>query len=157
MASDDTAKPEEVAPEEPKAPETPPTAAAEPAAPPPPPADPVKQVSDAAHQASASIDQSLSTMSAQNRVVLVAVASILVGGWLGSIINGQVMKGIAIFVAAGVLLFLGPFTLGLSILLLLLLHIVLIVDAILIASRKGKGETFGDWDFFCWKPAPKAS
>jgi len=166
MAPDETEKPIELTPEAPKAeatvhvapPAEEPMPVAEPvAASATPPADPVKQMGEAAHQASASIDKSLSGMKPQDKVILVAIVSILIGGWLGSMLNGQVMKGVAILVAAFVCFFMGfvlvAFTLGLSMLLPLGLHVVAVVDAIIISNRKSKGETFADWDFF-WKPAP---
>ncbi|MHB8637689.1 MAG: hypothetical protein ACYC96_14575 [Fimbriimonadaceae bacterium] len=175
MATDETQKPIDSSPEETKAdvaaavapppaapsPTSEPSAATTPmppeaaAAPSAPAADPVKQMGEAAKQAEASIDKALGSMDAQNRFILVVVLSIFIGGWLGSILNGQVMKGIAILVAAFACFMLGIITFGLGLPLLGLFHIAAAVDAIIIANRKTKGEQFAEWDFF-WKPAPAA-
>jgi hypothetical protein len=169
MAPEEVEKPIDVKPEEPFAEETattvPPAVEAQPveestaAAPPTPPADPVKQMGDAAGQVGASVDKAMAGVTPENRVIVVAVVSILVGGWLGSILNGQVIKGVAILVAffvSFVIAFpIAAFTFGLGFFLPLLLHVFVVIDAIIIANRKSKGETFGDWDFF-WKPAPTA-
>ena len=168
MAPDETEKPIHPTPEEPKAEapaavtppvEEPKSSAETAAAPATPPVDTAKQMSDAAKQAEAGIDKALSGVTDQNKLLLVAIVSILIGGWLGAILNGQVMKGVAILVAAFVCFFLGfilaAFTFGLGFLLPFGLHIVAVVDAIVIANRKNKGETFAEWDFF-WKPAPAA-
>jgi len=164
MAPDETEKPIELTPEAPKAeatvhvapPAEEPMPVAEPvAAPATPPADPVKQMGEAAHQASASIDKSLSGMKPQDRFMLILIVSIIVP-WLGDILNGQVMKGVAVVAVLVVLLFLGPFTFMLSGLLWGLVHLVAAIDPIVIANRINKGEKFGDWDFFM-KPAPPAA
>src|ERR1035438_6170699 len=111
MAPDETEKPIHPTPEAP-VPATPaevPTPVTEPAPPippaevpvteptaaPAPPVDTAKQMNDAAKQAEAGIDKALSGVTDQNKLLLVAIVSILIGGWLGSILNGQVMKGVA--------------------------------------------------------------
>src|SRR5665213_3316391 len=161
MPPEEVEKPIDVKPEEPKAEETattvPPAAEAKPVeeAPATPPADPMKQMGDAAGQVGASVDKAMAGMTPQNRFVLVLVVSVFVA-WVGDILNGQVMKGVAVLIAAMVLLFGGfviPFAFLLTFPLFCLFHLIAAVDAIVIANRISKGEKFGDWDFF-FKPAP---
>ncbi len=148
------AKPEEVAAEA-KASE-PAAAVAEPAVPPTPPADPVKQMGDAAHQVGASVDKAFAGQTPQNRFIVVLVVSLFLA-WLGDILNGQVMKGVAVLIAASILLFgsFVPFAILLTLPLFCLLHLVAAIDAIAVGYRISQGEKFGDWDFF-WKPKPAA-
>jgi hypothetical protein len=160
MAPEEVEKPTEAKPEEVHASaeataSEPAAAATEPAAaaPPTPPVDPVKQMGDAAHQVGASVDKAFSGVDAQNKIIIVALLSIFVTAGAGAIVNGQVMKGVAVIIAEVVLFFGGFLTLGLAWLLMGLVRVLMIVDAVIIASRKAKGEQFGEWDFF-WKPAP---
>lgn len=73
---------------------------------------------------------------------LVVVPSVLLGGWLGMILNRQIAKGI-ICLLAGFLITSVSCGTG-----FFPLYVLMLIDAILIARKLNRGEAVRDWEFF---------
>ncbi|HLK13548.1 MAG TPA: hypothetical protein VKT78_01975 [Fimbriimonadaceae bacterium] len=153
----DEAKPNDPKPEEPKteaAAPTPPAEpeapkAAEPAAAPTPPVDSMKQMEDAARQASASIDKAFQGQSGgQLRLIIAIVLGVIGAGWGGAMVNGQVMKGVALLVGGIVLAMICRIT-CFGLFLILPWYLFTLIDTIMLALKVSRGEKLGDWEF-CW-------
>lgn len=78
-----------------------------------------------------------------HNVVLVAILSILFGGWLGAIINQQVMKGLLFWLLGGIAVSIVTCGLG-----AIVVYPLMLVDTIMIANRLNRGEMVRDWQFF---------
>lgn len=164
MAADDTKPGESTTPEpeEHKAEATPhaephaepaaePAPAAEaPTEPVAPKADPMKQMEDAAGQMEASLDKAFQGESgAQRRMILAIVLAIFGFGWIGTIINGQVMKGVAYVIGIVALGVIGSAT-CLGFLLFIPYYFFMLADTIILALRVKSGARLGQWEF-CFK------
>lgn len=75
-------------------------------------------------------------------MVAIIVASLCIGGWFGNILNGQVIKGLAILLATIVL---GVITGGLA---LIVIYPTSIIDAVMGTHKLGEGKILGTWEFF---------
>ncbi|WP_233153164.1 hypothetical protein [Lysinibacillus odysseyi] len=85
------------------------------------------------------LQQNLSS-NTTNPILMGLLSFLLVG--LGQMIMGQVTKGIVILVGSIVLAF---FTFGLS---TFITTPISIIDAVLIAKKKQRGQLIGEWEFF---------
>lgn len=76
-------------------------------------------------------------------VALVAVLSILFGGWVGMLINRQVVKGLVygLLIAGAASLL----TCGMA---ALVFYPLTVIDAIMVANRLNRGEAVKEWQFF---------
>ena len=76
-------------------------------------------------------------------VALVIILSILLGGWVGMLINRQYAKGLVF----GLVVFMGvgALTCGLS---LAVAYPLMLVDAILVATKLNRGEPVREWQWF---------
>lgn len=76
-------------------------------------------------------------------VALVAVLSILFGGWVGMLVNRQYVKGIVTLVGFGMIP--AAVTCGLS---AIVWYPLSVIDAILVANRLNRGEAISEWQCF---------
>lgn len=76
-------------------------------------------------------------------VALVAVLSIFFGGWVGMLINRQVVKGLVygLLISGAVSLL----TCGMA---ALVFYPLTVIDAIMVANRLNRGEAVKEWQFF---------
>lgn len=78
-------------------------------------------------------------MLGENHLIVVALVSVLVAGWVGTFLNGQNTKGIWALVISFAFCIVGFLTCGLGLIGLAIFEIILKIDAILIASKLQKG------------------
>lgn len=118
---------------------------------PPPSNPPVQNASAYSHPPNAYINPPapsyakgmIQVPAGSHSVVLVAVLSILFGGWVGMLINRQVVKGLVYGLLISGLLTL--VTCGLA---AIIVYPLTIVDAIMVANRLNRGEAVKEWQFF---------
>ena len=87
-------------------------------------------------------------------MIIAIVLALFHFGWVGTIINGQVMKGVALLVGWIALGAFSVATLGLGLSVFGLYYVFILIDTIVIGLRVGRGEKVGEWDFF-WTPATR--